>query len=434
LNLIIFAAGKARRSLQAILLFVSLLCFSSPGPSAAAAAEIEVKINDLSFDNIELINVDGRFLAPPDQISSALNLKANWEGEALVMSKDGKRLEFAAGSKGVWSGGKLFCLDVPPQYINGRFYVPLRFLCESSGARVSYNGDMIGIEYPINNDNDITINFAGDTTLAWSFEEAAGDDFNYPFAASPWFAQADITMVNLENAITDRGFKVPKQFNFRMPPKYLQVLQNGGVDIVNLANNHVWDYGQVGVEDTIGYLDEAGIRHIGAGVTEKEAKKPAILEVKGKRIGFLGYFFMEGNVREDVSALKQNADVVIVNFHWGTERSNYPESYQVDLAHRAIDAGADLVIGHHPHVLQGIERYKGGFIVYSLGNFIFGGNSCRQHDTFVFQLIIREGQKLPAIIPVRVSNWRPYWLEGAEGRRVIDLIKEYSRNLENPLL
>lgn len=148
----------------------------------------------------------------------------------------------------------------------------------------------------------------------------------------------------------------------------------------------------------------------------------------------MGYYFTEGNVGEDVSALKKVVDVVIVNFHWGTERSHYPESYQVALAHSAIDAGADLVVGHHPHVLQGIERYKNGIIAYSLGNFIFGGNSRRQHDTCVFQLNIREGDKIPALIPVRISEWRPVRLEGEEGRQLIDTIKRYSSSLRNPII
>lgn len=415
-----------------VLIFIISLCFFSNG-SFADTSKTKVKFND-SLLNIELVKVDGRMLAPLAQISSILNIKVDLEGETFVISKDGKSIEFTAGSKGAWSEGKVFCLDVPPEFINGRLYVPLRFLCESLGAAVLYSDNIIEVKYPANRDNDITINFAGDTTLAWSFEDAVGDNFGYPFAGSPWFGEADITMLNLENAITERGYKVPKEFNFRMPPKYLQVLKDGGVDIVNLANNHVWDYGQVGVKDTIAYLDEAGIYHVGAGVTAEEAGKPVIIKIKGKSIGFLGYYFMEGNVVEDVSALKKTADVVIVNFHWGTERSNYPEGYQVDLAHRAIDAGADLVIGHHPHVLQGIERYKDGIIAYSLGNFIFGGNSRRQHDTYVFQLVIRDGQKIPALIPVRVSEWQPGWLGGEEGKLLIDNIAEYSRDLETPLL
>lgn len=426
-NLII---GEAR---CAVVLLLIISSYFLPNDASAATNAEKIRINGFSY-NIELINVDGRILVPLTQISNVLHLYVDWEGDRFVITRDGKTFEYTAGSKGVWSGGKVFCLDVPPQYINGKLYVPLRFLCESIGAAVFNSDGIIDVKYPVYGVNDITINFAGDTTLAWCFEEAVGDDFDYPFAWATWFGEADATMVNLENAVTERGYKVPKEFNFRMPPKYLQVLKNGGVDIVNLANNHVWDYGQVGVEDTIAYLDQAGIYHVGGGLSAEDERKPVILNIKGKNIGFLGYYFMEGNVEEDVSALKQAADVVIVNFHWGTERSHFPESYQVDLAHRAIDAGADLVIGHHPHVLQGAERYKNGIIAYSLGNFIFGGNSRLQHDTYVFQLIIRDSQIIPALIPVRISEWRPYLLEGEEGRRLIDSIKGYSNDLENPLL
>lgn len=426
-NLII---GKARYAV--VLLFI-ISSYFLPNDASAATNAAKIKINDFSY-NIELIKVDGSILVPLTQISNVLHLNVDWEGDRFVITRDGKTFEYTAGSKGVWSVGKVFCLDVPPQFIDGKLYVPLRFLCESIGAAVLNSDGIINVRYPVYGINDITINFAGDTTLAWCFEEAVGDDTGYPFAGAPWFGEADLTMVNLENAVTERGYKVLKEFNFRMPPKYLQVLKNGGVDIVNLANNHVWDYGQVGVEDTIAYLDQSGIYHVGGGLSAEDEKKPVILNIKGKKIGFLGYYFMEGNVEEDVSALKQAVDVVIVNFHWGTERSNFPESYQVDLAHRAIDAGADLVVGHHPHVLQGAERYKNGIIAYSLGNFIFGGNSCLQHDTYVFQLVIRDSQVIPALIPVRISEWRPVWLEGEEGRSVINSLKEFSGGLEKPLL
>lgn len=378
--------------------------------------------------------MDGRILVPLSEISNVFNLTINWNENTVMLNKDETYFELTPGSKTVWSDGKAFCLDVPPQVLNGNFYVPLRFLCESLGAKVVYSEGTVDVKYPVNRGNDIVLNFAGDTTLAWSFEESVGDDFAYPFAKSPWFGKADITMVNLENPVTDRGDKSPKQFNFRMPPKYVQVLLDGGVDIVNLANNHVWDYGLQGIKDTFAYLDDAGIKHVGAGETTEEAKKPVIIELKGRRIGFLGYFWDDGNLEEEVSVLKQKVDVVVVNFHWGIEGSNYPEHYQVYMAHRAVDAGADLVIGHHPHVLQGMEKYNNGIIAYSLGNFIFGGNSRRQHDTVVLQLIIRDNQIIPAVIPVRVTDWQPYLLEGEDGRAVVDAIREYSKEFKNPLL
>ncbi|HBC94428.1 MAG TPA: hypothetical protein DCZ10_16390 [Pelotomaculum sp.] len=425
----------SKRVLFLLLIMIFLLILLSivfpTDSSISAGSNLEAGSRPFLADTIE---VDGRMLVPPEEISRFLDLSYAVNGETMVLSKAGTSFELTAGSRAAWSGGKALCLDVPPQMLNGKLYVPLRFICESFGAAVRYNNGTVDIAYPADRSNDLALNFAGDTTLAWCFEDAAGDDLTYAFADAGWFGAADITMVNLENAITDRGYKAPKQFNFRMPPKYTQVLLNGGIDIVNLANNHVWDYGTIGLQDTIAYLDTAGIEHVGAGESIDAAAAPAIIEVKGKRIGFLGFYFNEGNVEEGVAALRQKSDVVVVNFHWGTERSNYPDGYQVALAHRAIDAGADLVIGHHPHVLQGMERYKGGVIAYSLGNFVFGGNSRRQHDTVVFQLLIRGREKIPAIIPVRISDWQPYRLVGEEGRQVVDSIREYSSGFSEPLI
>lgn len=393
-----------------------------------------ISINGHDFVEIKTYRAGNRILVPLDQIAGALKLGVEWDGETVVLAKDNYTVAFTAGAKGAWSGGKVFCLDVSPQVIDGRLYIPLRFLCESLGARVAYRQGKIDISYPSPGSDDIVLNFAGDTTLAWAFADAVKDDFDYPFAGAAWFGTADVTMVNLENPITERGYKVPKEFNFRMPPKYVQVLLNGGVDVVNLANNHVWDYGPVGLQDTIASLEKVGILHVGAGETGEKARQPAVIKVKGRSIGFLGYYGWEGHVEEDVSALKRKVDLVIVNFHWGIERSNFPEPWQVELAHRAVDAGADVVIGHHPHVLQGMERYNGGVIAYSLGNFIFGGNACRRHETVVFQLIIRDNQIIPAIIPVLVSDWQPKWLTGEEGRLVIESVRERSVNFQDALL
>jgi hypothetical protein len=425
-----------KRTLLLLIVIVSVLIMLSViAPlDTSTSSDSNLEAHSQPEVTLDTINVGGRMLVPLEQISKTLDLSFSVNGETAVISKAGVVLELTAGSRVVWSDDKALCLDVPPQILQGTLYVPLRFVCESFGAGVTYNNGTVDIEYPAGSESELTLNFAGDTTLAWCFEDVAGDNLDYAFAGAGWFGAADVTMLNLENAVTDRGYKVPKEFNFRMPPKYTRVLLNGGVDIVNLANNHVWDYSTIGLRDTIAHLEAAGIKHVGAGETAEVAAEPAIIEVKDKRVGFLGFYFGEGNMEDSVAALKQKVDVVVVNFHWGTERSNYPEYYQVDLGHRAIDAGADLVIGHHPHVLQGMERYNGGVIAYSLGNFIFGGNSRRQHDTVVFQLIIRGGEKIPAIIPVRIIDWQPYRLTGQEGKKVIDSIREYSKGFKEPLI
>lgn len=292
---------------------------------------------------------------------------------------------------------------------------------------------------------DIVMNFAGDCTFADHFETAVGDSVDSPFAALPWFGEADISMVNLENPITIGGKKIAKEFNFCMHPKYLQVLLNGGVDIVTLANNHIYDFGKDGLFDTMRYLDSVNVKYVGAGKNIAEARRPAVFDVRGVKIGFLAYY---GNgdwhpateaapgtapryrhyIEEDIQRLRKDGmDFVVVNYHWGEEKSQYPDGYQIGLARFTIDAGADLVIGHHPHVLQGIERYKHGIIAYSLGNFIFGGHSRPEYDTAVFQVRIRDKQMIPKLIPVRVSLWRTYPLKNNDGERLVKQVMERSR-------
>jgi poly-gamma-glutamate synthesis protein (capsule biosynthesis protein) len=214
---------------------------------------------------------------------------------------------------------------------------------------------------------------------------------------------ADLFVVNLECPFTEGGEKLPKNFNFRARPDLVGALAAGGVDVVSLANNHLMDYGAQGLVDTLATLEQARIPYFGAGRNLAEARKPAILTVEGVRVAFLGYFFlgernieppevyatestpgvaghfsdvdaMERMLREDILAAKGQADVVLPFFHWGREGTYTPEPYQVRLAHAAIEAGASGVLGSHPHVLQAMELYQGAPVVYSLGNFVFGGN------------------------------------------------------------
>jgi poly-gamma-glutamate synthesis protein (capsule biosynthesis protein) len=214
---------------------------------------------------------------------------------------------------------------------------------------------------------------------------------------------ADLFLVNLECPFTDRGEKVPKNFNFRARPELVSALLAGGVDAVSLANNHLMDYGVVGLMDTLATLDAAGVPHFGAGRNLAEARRPALVTVNGVRLALLGYFFlgtrnieppeviatestpgvaghysdvaeMERMVREDVAAARGKADLVIPFFHWGREGQAVPEDYQLRLGRAAAEAGAAAVVGSHPHVLQGMELHGGVPILYSLGNLVFGGN------------------------------------------------------------
>ncbi len=291
----------------------------------------------------------------------------------------------------------------------------------------------------------VKLYIAGDCTFANHFEEYVDTRFEYPFERLGWFSEADICMVNLENPITTSSKRVAKEFNFKMHPKYLRVLLASGIDVVSLANNHTYDYGPEGLLETIRLLDSVGIRHVGAGENLEEARKPAIFEIKGIRVAFLGYFGrgsyaasaskpgvaprVDAFVKDDIQKLKQKerVDYIVVAFHWGKEKALYPDDWQVNLAHLAVETGADLVVGHHSHVLQGIERYKGGVVAYSLGNFLFGGNSRRTYDTVVLQVELRPGKNRVSLIPIRVRDWQPYRLSGTEGEKVISTVAELSR-------
>jgi poly-gamma-glutamate synthesis protein (capsule biosynthesis protein) len=242
----------------------------------------------------------------------------------------------------------------------------------------------------------VTLNAVGDIMLARdliTMMDTYGSDAPYA-AVRDLLAGADLTIANMEGPFTERGAQQVKQYTFRTPPHHASGLRDAGIDIVSLGNNHAADYGPDGVFDTLAALDAAGVQHAGAGMNELDARTPVLTEVNGVKIAFLSYnavleatfagpaspgvaYGSEANVRHDVAYWKQRSDVVIVALHAGTEYTDTPNSTQIAVAHAAVDAGASLVLGHHPHVLQGWEQYpstssgQAGAIVYSLGNFVF---------------------------------------------------------------
>jgi poly-gamma-glutamate capsule biosynthesis protein CapA/YwtB (metallophosphatase superfamily) len=237
--------------------------------------------------------------------------------------------------------------------------------------------------------------------------------FDYPYKhVGHLLREADIAAGNLENPITSRGEPLDKQYTFRTSPDAIPAIQESGFDVFNLANNHTLDYGLIGMRDTIKLLDEAGIGHMGAGEDEIEAFSPYTVEKNGMRIDFLGFTNVVPDVTwkadkgipglaetynytraiQAIERSDKEADLVVVFVHWGLERQNTPEPYMIENAHRYIDAGADLVVGSHPHVLAGIESYNDKWIAYSLGNFIFTVNpNAPSKDSMILQADCESG-------------------------------------------
>jgi poly-gamma-glutamate synthesis protein (capsule biosynthesis protein) len=297
----------------------------------------------------------------------------------------------------------------------------------------------------------VVLFFSGDVTLAEHFENFVGDRLDYAFNKLRWFGDADISMVNLENPLTLRGKPIEKKFTFRAKPKYAAMLKNAGIDIVTLANNHIYDFGPLGLDDTIDTLAAQNIYFVGAGRNIYEARHPVIFYIKGLRIAYFGYYGTHKHseshparedscgtalrqlpiIKEDIEKYRDQVDFIIVNFHWGIEKAEYPGADQIEFAHHVIDYGADLIVGHHPHVLQGIEKYKNKIIAYSLGNFIFGGNSRKTYDTAVLKIELGKDMDVKAsVIPVIVNYWQPEILKGKEGQALIKNMKKISDKFE----
>ena len=281
--------------------------------------------------------------------------------------------------------------------------------------------------------------FDYDTSLNAYYENYGADYFLQN--VKDIFSADDLTIANFEGTLTDSDEREDKTFAFKAPASYASILTGGSVEAVNTANNHSHDYGEQSFDDTLAALDDAGIVHFGYDET-------AVMDVKGIKVGLVGIYELydhlerEQQLKDNIAKVKADgAQLIVAIFHWGNETETVPDSNQTTLGRIAIDEGADLVCGHHPHVLQGIETYKGRNIVYSLGNFCFGGNSSPSDmDTMIYQqtfTIDADGVKkdnVTNIIPCSISsaaydgynNYQPTPAEGDEATRILGKINERS--------
>lgn len=298
----------------------------------------------------------------------------------------------------------------------------------------------------------LVVTVGGDTTLGSIREHEELDNsfyaivdgmgYGYPFSGLlQVFAADDLTLVNLEGPLTYSDDIQDKKFRFRGPPAYVNILTEGSVEAVTLANNHSLDYGEQGLEDTKQALEQAGIVYCAS-------KQTGIYEAKGVKVGLIGNTFPYGekgrDIRADVTALREaGCDIVIASFHWGSEYKYDFTAEQRKIGRAAIDAGADVVVGHHPHVIQGIEKYKDRYIIYSLGNLVFGGNlDPDDRDAYIAQLVFDiSGEEIPPpsieVIPIRLTtqskgtDYRPVVAEEQEAERILKSIARRSYKMDD---
>lgn len=306
---------------------------------------------------------------------------------------------------------------------------------------------------PVPETKTVTISAVGDCSLGklqihgysgsfLSYYDKYGSDYFFK-NVKQYFAADDLTLANLEGVFSTSTERVEKKYNIEGPPEYVGILTAAGIDAVGTGNNHIMDYGKQGAEDTWAALDSAGIPYA------YESKTALITTETGVKVGLVAAMCFnmgsdkEAAVKKAMDELRgQGADLVIFMCHWGIEGNYTPEAAQTDFAHRIIDDGADLFIGAHPHVLQGLEEYHGKMILYSEGNFCFGGNrNPDDKDTMIYQQtfafsdgVLQEGIDAK-VIPCHLSSrtdtndFCPTPLSGAEGQAVLDKLNDISAGL-----
>ena len=296
---------------------------------------------------------------------------------------------------------------------------------------------------------EYTMLFVGDIMLDREVRSQIlrAQDPLYPFVRiADTIRSADIAFANLEGPVSDRGVNQGSKYSFRFEPVgTMHALSFAGFDVVSIANNHIWDWGKDALSDTVRFLDDAKIGHIGAGRNIDEANKPFIAQLDETRVAMLGYttlypdsleagddypgissFTVSSTVKE-IERLKEaeQADIVVISLHWGIEYASSSTSSQQLIARALIDAGADLVIGHHPHVVQEVERYKQGWIAYSLGNFVFDQFfSPETMSGFMVRAHIADG-KVESVeqVPIQLtSTFQPYVI-GQPGDPALEMVQ-----------
>lgn len=306
---------------------------------------------------------------------------------------------------------------------------------------------------------DITIGLMGDTMLGRLVNKKI-DEKGYGYIWGnilPLLKENDLNIINLETALTNSNESVPKVFNFKADPDKVRALSLAKIDIANIANNHILDFNVSGMRETIDVLDKAHIFHVGAGMTESEARKPVIVTKKGIKIGVIGYTDNEpsweaigdkpgtnyvkvgdiNKIREDVTKLRDKVDIVILSIHWGPNMRQKPKQEFIDFAHAIIDLGVDIFHGHSAHVFQGIEVYNNKLIMYDTGDFVddYAVDPVLRNDkSFLFRVIVnKSGVVSVKLLPTIISNMQVNKLDSEDAKVSIKkmqaLSKEFNTNI-----
>lgn len=303
-------------------------------------------------------------------------------------------------------------------------------------------------------ESEITLTFSGDTMFDWGLRpviQSKGADYPFQHVKSE-IEKADLSFINLESVFTNRDKKYPGQlFWIKSDPSTLQAIKNTGYDIVNIGNNHTLDYWQDGLKDTITHVEKLGLPYIGAGKNAEDAYTAREIKIKGKKFKFLSFVrFMPdstwgaGNekpgvangydlnlVTKTIKEQKKDADYMIVYMHWGVEKTNRPADYQKQYVQKIVEAGADAIVGSHPHWLQGFEYYNKVPVAYSLGNFLFP-DYVKNHsaETGVLTMKFKGKDVQMSFNPYMIRNNQITPTQGQEKQNMLQYLQSISNNVQ----
>ena len=321
-------------------------------------------------------------------------------------------------------------------------------------ATIMTGEDNILVKDDMSSKENVSIAVTGDTMFARNMPNVLSLDSSPFSGVSNVTSNVDLLLINFENAATYSGDALKGDVPLKCDPSYVPLAKGNNNTVASLANNHAFDYGITGMKDTISYLKEAGITPIGAGETEDEAHQAVVQDINGRKITILNYMdsnnfaeysydvmpYANGSspgysAYDSADAQKQiaennDSDLIIAYMHFGNEYSNSPNEDQVKIAHELIDYGADVVIGSHPHVTQGIEMYNGKPIFYSLGNFIFDQSNPATHIAYFVQIDLVGGTGECTVYPIYVSNYLPQYMDEESGNSLLNNLYPKTDELE----